>query len=760
MPSRRKGNQASVSDSKVDLAAGYSRSEKTSERLAALGLVADAPLGPKAEAVVLRLVGDGDARVASRARELASRLNISNGILTQGTQPAATDVDVGGALVSPYRIMLSILAQEGQPHCAASPPQADSVRRLIAVSAATLGGDVSKSTLAGEMAISERQVDYYLDAARYTGVAELLRFLSAKGREFDFPISPDSFLAVSSQICSAHPVVARLVKQKLFGTFVEQMDSVQLVRNLSESTGGSVLSDVTALRRYGTAKSWSDWIFDGIQQISTEWNRRLPQGLPTVGLTGAELSRFGNPLGQFKLRAFNSGAPLYSDVLEDRVLSPKIAFSALDRWDSGEDLASEIDLDGFQQKKLTLEQVGEKSGLTRERARQIEVEILKDLDSVLRIETLPEELGFPRLQGSAGQPLMDISQLVLGSLVETLSLGPMSGHFPAMAGQSYSLGLDPFEVIRARFGSGLLSPVEVVGAIFSRVLSERGCKLLSSELGLWGEKSTAHQSQVRDLLATGAYGRNTRRNARIGKLQLIFQEEGPLKIERAARLSGESSPKALAAFMGNRSEFELDAPSSTWFLAGGREITEFTSVFEAMFFIVDQHGPNTGAVLIREAKKVYPVSEARLYQALDDLRVGRLANGEWDLVSRGGIRAVGEEPRLAEGLQVRDQEATYFMTADRNHLRGSGWVFPRWVGWKVGLVGTPQTAVFSSRWPSDGALTLTRRAQQVRASSILEPLRERGCKVGCVLKWDLFFEDMSYSLTHDCALGRHGGLSQ
>ena len=146
----------------------------------------------------------------------------------------------------------------------------------------------------------------------------------------------------------------------------------------------------------------------------------------------------------------------------------------------------------------------------------------------------------------------------------------------------------------------------------------------------------------------------------------------------------------------------------------------------------------------------YPVSHARVSQALDHFQIGKLDDGRVALISQGGSRPEDKEPKKpANGLWFEDSEIFVHKYVDEDVFRGSGFSLPKWLQWRFGLMATPEFVTFNQSGNSEKALVISRRGAQTFASSIRESLRPHNVERECTIAIVLNPETMTWRLLHN-----------
>ncbi|MBD8504960.1 hypothetical protein HT102_00465 [Hoyosella sp. G463] len=188
-----------------------------------------------------------------------------------------------------------------------------------------------------------------------------------------------------------------------------------------------------------------------------------------------------------------------------------------------------------------------------------------------------------------------------------------------------------------------------------------------------------------------------------------------------------------------------------WALAGSVDRPIYSSALPAILDILEEHGPQHAAELVRKVAAVHDVTSWRINQCLDDYRIGRMPDGRIWLVEHGAVKPKEIEPArpdymVASGCKVGvRQKVTY------DQARGSGFLVNRWLAWRLGLRATPQAITFDSEIGVE--LKVTRTGGGTAFSSIRTCLDHHGLVEGCDFVIVLDLDSRTWALRHSCALG-------
>jgi hypothetical protein len=244
-------------------------------------------------------------------------------------------------------------------------------------------------------------------------------------------------------------------------------------------------------------------------------------------------------------------------------------------------------------------------------------------------------------------------------------------------------------------------------------------------------------------------GRITRDSAYL----FLKREAEPRNVpEIATRIS--ANEHATRENMRRDVEFVQVRPDGTWALTEWRLPglgRSYSSATEVVVELLSERGPLSFQQLIREAQRLYPVTTWRYTQTLSDSRIGRNAEGLYDLVERGATPIEDPEPSRPASMFATDDGRIVGvkLTVDREVLRGSGISVSRWLTWKVGLSATPSSRTFDLLEPI-GEISVRKNTSSSAISSLRSFVAELELGEGCEIILLLNTEAGTAKLKHAC----------
>ena len=587
-------------------------------------------------------------------------------------------------------------------------PQADRFERVLQV-VNLLGNRQNEiQTLVDVLDIDERQVHYYLAASRYLGLVfeseGKLEVPSQVQKLFnEVEVEPiEFFFEIAKSIVRIPSIASTFLEWNSQNPSIDRQISLEALRN---SDAGSALSESTLARRSRTVYSWAWWVrrnLNAMQEYwaSSEFVRQVP--LPNFERALATVER----LGEREVECLCRNNTLF------------VSHSA-----------------------KTLDEVGRNFGISRERVRQIEKDIVERIWGDIQRETK-----------------WDWTADLLSHLSENLT---------------FDCASLIYEISPGRFGE----------AISSTLLSRLGCSQVGKSKRFWTLDEEQLSDQIEFLKSNTPLTRDewTERVYDSGlNAEFLLQEIEEFKIVNSividskrrreqivqfhlsrvgtaddqvlAALCGEPPSRAFTEALRRNGLFTKNHISGHWQLAEFVEegnTSKFSSVYEAVIHLLESHGPMKMSDLQSHMEDTYPVSYARVSQALDHFQIGRLDDGRVALISQGGSRSEDKEPKKpANGLWFEGSEVFVHKLVDDDVFRGSGFILPRWLQWRFGLKATPEFVTFAQSENSEKDFVVSRRGGQTFGSSIKESLRPNNVEKGCTIAIVLNPEAMTWRLLH------------
>ncbi len=588
-------------------------------------------------------------------------------------------------------------------------PQADSFDRIVQILNLFSQGSPSLQDLVEVLDVDQRQVQYYLAAAKYVGLlvefdgqlrlpSDLLATLeSADLKPLDY------FFSLAKAAVSV-PAVAETFLA--WTSRIPSLDRQVAIDALRNSDVGTQLSESTLLRRSRTVYSWTWWvrrILNLFQEawLSNEFNRQAP--LPNFERAIATVER----LGERERECLSRNNVIFGSRVGK-----------------------------------TLDEVGKEYGISRERVRQIEKDVSERVLSDVERETnwdwksdlvdfLNEQLTF-----DSASLISEISGGKLGEAISLLILSKLDCKQVGSTKRYWTINEDE---LKSRLGQLLaLTPMpfeDWISSVYSLGLSPQ---FLREEV---------------DAFSTidGVVIDRKRRREHIVLYRL--SQVGSCGEQELAALCGEVPSRAFTEALRRNGRFRKSHLTGEWHLADvidEQSESRFSNVYDAVLSALETDGPLEMSELVAHMEEVYPVSYSRIVQALDHGLIGKLADGRVALISQGATRHQDDEPKLpSSGLWEDRGEVYIHKVVDEDVFRGSGFILPRWLQWKFGLKATPEFVKFSPTESTKRDFLLTRRGGQVYASSIKESLLGNNLEKGCHLAIVLMPENMSWRIEHN-----------
>lgn len=587
-------------------------------------------------------------------------------------------------------------------------PQADKLERVLQLVYLLGTGESEIQSLVHVLDIDERQVQYYLAAARYLGLV----FESGGNLEIpyesqklfnDVESKPlEVFFEIAKSILKVPSIASTFLRWDSRSSSIDRHISLEALR---DSDAGSNLSESTLRRRSRTVYSWAWWVRRNLNIMQENWAAsesfcQVP--LPNFERALSTLER----LGEREVETFCRNNVIF------QLRSAK-----------------------------TLDEVGLQFGISRERVRQIEKDIVERVWDDIEQETqwdwkadLLRHLG-ENLAIDSADLIYEISPGKFGEAICHTLLSRLGCSQVGKTRRFWTLDearlRDQIEFIKS------LTPLTLGEWI--DLINESG---LSSEFVL--------QETEEFKIIDGIVIDSKRRREQI--VQFHLNRMGTADEQSLAALCGEPPSRAFAEALRRNRLFTKNHNSGHWRLADAQEegnTSKFSSVYEAVIHLLESHGPLTKAELQASMEDTYPVSYSRVSQALDHYKIGKLGDGRVALISQGGSRSEEKEPnKPGHGLWFEDGEIFVHKYVDDDVFRGSGFILPRWLQWRFGLKATPESAIFAKSGNSEKEFVITRRGGQAYASSVKESLRPNNVDKGCTIAIVLNPESKTWRLLH------------
>ena len=728
------------------------------ERLAVTNAVQAYLDEPDAILLLQKLAQDNDLAVRETAQNALRAVGIDSDLpelgAIAGTTPRNEDVPISLSLADtdqaqrsevPLRLMMM---EASEPDTDYPIPQANSLDRVCVLIAERQISESPARDSASYDSLSPRQRDYYKNAIGFLRL-DSFRFRDPERILERKELSLEDFVAFTSTLVSRHRVIRHALQQQLVQSENDSaQDSQRALTNWASDLGMPGLSEETLRRRRQTTEAWTSWVANHLQQVRLFEDGTRTDSPAAVDLTPIVIGL----LGALKTTTTPPGPVRARRRLKSKAGQPHYA---VDEFQKVFDRLGRFRQSG----PPTLDDVGAAWGLTRERIRQIEKKFstlvrgvieTDGIEAVLAISSVRQQ-GFPiDLARWTFESLKRTSREAVSS--STPGVGPLgnafldsASHFdgPSPSAHAFeTLGIRAFDKLQGNEGSG----VTFASLLLRGALLTMGYESGRSTNHLW---VPANKRSDTDLLTMTrpSSGTESRSAARLQRI-MEYLSRSPMRASELAVKLGEDSPNALREFM--RRQPQLTSRSGVWSIRDPTETQEsFRSIYDAVVLVLDRDGPATMQELNNRVAEVHPVSYSRLQQALDDHRIGRFDNGRIGLISQGARRPEEKEPKIPPRLLVTEPRAELLITVNKDHLRGSGFQVPNWLGWRLGLRATPESAGFSNATGDE--LRITRRGGQCYASSIRNFLGTEGLTLNCSLAIRIHFENRDFAAVHLCA---------
>jgi hypothetical protein len=587
-------------------------------------------------------------------------------------------------------------------------PQADRFERVLQVVNFLGTGHDEIQTLVNVLDIDERQVHYYLAASRYLGLVfesdGKLAIPSEVQKLFnEVEVTPlEFFFEVAKSIVRIPSIASTFLEWNSQSPSIDRQISLEALRN---SDAGSSLSESTLARRARTVYSWAWWVRKNLNVMqeywaSNEFFRQPP--LPNFERALSAVER----LGEREVGCLCRNNTLF-----------------------------------VSRSSKTLDEVGREFGISRERVRQIEKDIVERIWDDIERETkwdwkadLLSHLGENLVFDSANL-IFEISPDKFGEAISNTLLSRLGCSQVGKSKRFWTLD-----------EAQLRDQIEFLKSITPLTTDEWTERIYESGLNAEFLLQEIEEFRIIDSIVIDS----KRRREQIVEFHL--SRHGTADEQVLAALCGEPPSRAFAEALRRNRLFTKNHISGHWQLADSVEETKtnnFSSVYGAVIHLLESHGPMKMSDLQNYMEDTYPVSSARVSQALDHFQIGRLDDGRVALISQGGSRPDDKEPKKpGNGLWFEDSEIFVHKNVDEDVFRGSGFLLPRWLQWRFGLKATPEFATFAQSGNSEKDFVVSRRGGQTFGSSIKESLRPNNIEKGCTVAIVLNPETMTWRLLH------------
>lgn len=394
---------------------------------------------------------------------------------------------------------------------------------------------------------------------------------------------------------------------------------------------------------------------------------------------------------------------------------------------------------------MTLDSIGEPFGTTRERIRQIEKKTITKIRASLPVTIRKIEELF------ASNPLVSREQIA-----EKLSL-EYPEHIPALL---YALDYEKFDgpVSGQRFWASIGSNVS--REFDDLVFSNAPCHLST----VLDQCLPIYKTQIAVLDLLGASNKLKlllndfviRKNSKDRDyVYLLLAKAGEgLSLSFLASKVG-IAVRALGAQLVRDGRFFKQPETGNWELSEWGNEPRCSSVYEALDSVLERHGAQDRANLIRLACQLYPRSAARYHQVLESEKYGLTKAGKWDFTSNGAKQMTSSEPKKNSKVEETDGGFVRIrVKADSELLRGSGVPVHRRLTWVMGLKQPTKELVFHNTSFPEKPITLYRTPGSHHMSALKSIAESFGLKVGCSLEIAFDKHGLKVAIRPDCACHR------
>lgn len=727
----------------IDRAIKLLEQDDAVSQLAGLSVLRGNSLPAKARQRVHQLARSSQRDVASAAKALLGKTNSDSpqGRLT----PVQLDVnDVTESASAGIGLKL-LVSSHKQPNTEYPTPQADSLDFVIRGIAERQVNDCafSESTIA--KALSRRQVKYYENVIGFLRL-DKFRFSDPESILTSERMQLQDFTHFVATIISRHDVLRELLLTQILHGGSAILPVEPMVEAWISKLNQKRLSAATLKRRTQTVEAWHRWITSHLRHLRTRDKRY------SLELEGVDATALINHL---KLVQAHSSQRSSSEGIQQGIRRSSSGHHTLNHQKNFvliRRLGRIFETDG-----PTLKEIGDEWGVTRERVRQLEAKLRTSIQAEL--DSHGSEIHNALAAAERLKKPINLQDWVFKTIIKlkdherklpTFAVTRNAVQPTKQPDEMNLLAYGDSGTTTAHYAPGARSvsatTILTITAVLRTALEARGYQATKQSEYLYARESTKlehlqHVSRkVQNPMARPA------RQRRISDIKKEL-EQSPMRVgELAARL-GEQNPRSLAEFMRRQKNFWSNR--GVWHLADiDRHKPKYSNVYEAVVATIREHGPLHMAQLKTFLADSYPVSESRISQALDDSRVGHSPDGRIALVDAGGVRAPEPEPAAPKRLRILKNSALLTLSVTKEQMRGSGFLVPRWIGWRLQLHATPDSITLRS---SHGeSLKLTRRGGQIYASSILNLLVSRNITTDCSIELRFDLQGLEFELIHLC----------
>ena len=587
-------------------------------------------------------------------------------------------------------------------------PQADSFERVLQVVSLINQGTQDVQDLVSELKVDERQVHYYLAAAKYLDLLAESRSTievpsNVKRALSEIEVDPVSFFHLVASAIVGVPAIANTFLEWTAQT--HSLDRQVSLEALRISDAGASLSESTLVRRSRTVHAWAWWVRRNLNVMQELW-------------------AFNEFFRQVPLPNFERALETFHRLGEREI-------ECLSRNNN-------IFVGSFGK---TLDDIGRAFGVSRERVRQIEKEVrtrvLEDIDRETNWDWKSDLASFLRenLTFDSANLIFEISSDKVGEAISTMLFEELNCSQIGKSKRFWTI--DEKEVAHRLDKLKAITPMLLSEWIENVNQASLSPHFVLEEVDLFS-------------IVEGVVIDRKKRREQIVKYHL--SQVGTAHEQELAALCGEPPSRAFSEALRRSGTFVKNHLSGHWQIEESRDepsARRFSNVYDAVIFVLETFGPMQTAELVTHMEDLYPVSYSRIIQALDHGSVGKLPDGRTALISQGALRTSDEEPKLPlTGLWEEDSEIFIHKFVDDDVFRGSGFLLPRWLQWRFGLTATPEFVRFSATENTEKDFVITRRGGQTFASSIKESLERNKVELGCQLAIVLNPEKLTWRILH------------
>lgn len=402
----------------------------------------------------------------------------------------------------------------------------------------------------------------------------------------------------------------------------------------------------------------------------------------------------------------------------------------------------------------TLEQVGTRLGVTRERARQLqqkaEEAMLTGVDALL-----------PHLREQV-LAAVGVEAAVPGDVLErklhtrvTVALEALFGGLGLARPRTWAGELQGCWTRRQGALDILLRELAAQAPFPSVALDEWIPAMGLMDTLPVRELLSCQQSPLMYSVA-GGWVRRSRARTDAAFLWLSRQAEPPTSDTIAVALEWPSR-RSVRRSLGRDPRFSQLRPEGIWVVgaAATRDGTRsYRSAVEALEDVLLERGPLSFDGLVEQTMARYPVGKPWISECLSSRRVGRTREGLYDLVERGAVAVEDGEPRRPDSVtEEPDDTIVIRLCVDSELLRGNAVPVSRWVTWRLGLRQSPSDQHFELN-ELDGEVVLRRRTGASALSSLRAAAHSLGLDPGCQMVVLLRPQQKTADIHQGCTVAR------